>query len=70
MSDTVKTRLNLGLMWSILLTMIAGVYQAGQVRERLDTITAEIKRVRPLEDRVLRIEADLHRSLVLHDEQK
>lgn len=59
MSTTMKDRMNLGLLWTILATMAAGVYQAGQIRQEIQTISHEVVRIRPLEERMLRVEVAL-----------
>jgi hypothetical protein len=58
MSDISKLKVNLGLMCTILLAMVALWIQTGRVLERLDTITAEVKLIRPLTDRVTYLEAN------------
>lgn len=59
MSERATSNMNLGLLWTILFTMAAGVYQAGQIRERIDRLAEEVRRVRILEERVLRIETKI-----------
>lgn len=59
MSEKSTSNMNIGLLWTILLTMAAGVYQAGQIRERIDRLAEEVRRVRILEERVLRIETKI-----------
>lgn len=59
MSERATSNMNIGLLWTILLTMAAGVYQAGQIRERIDRLAEEVRRVRILEERVLRIETKI-----------
>lgn len=56
MSTNMKDRMNLGLLWTILAAVAAGVYQAGQIRQEIQSISHEVSRIRPLEERVLRVE--------------
>ena len=59
MSSTMKDRMNLGLLWTILAAVAAIVYQAGQIRQEIQGISHEVARLRPLEERVLRVEMAL-----------
>lgn len=59
MSDKARATLNTGLLWAILVTTVGGIYQAGRVYNRLETIEREMARVRPLEEDVIKIKAHL-----------
>lgn len=56
MSTTMKDRMNLGLLWTILAAVAAVVYQAGHIRQEIQSISHEVARIRPLEERMLRVE--------------
>ena len=62
MSDKARANLNTSLLWSILVAMVCGIYQAGRVYNRLESIEREVVRVRPMEEDIIKIKAHLKLS--------
>lgn len=62
MSDIGRSKMNTALLWSILVVMVGGIWQAGRVYNRLESIEREIARVRPIEEEIIKIKAHLKMS--------
>lgn len=59
MSDVSKSRWNMALLWTILVTMFTGIWKASEVHSDVKQIKAMIPMIQDHERRIIRIETKL-----------